>query len=133
MSNFLPSRTFRIEFDGDVITGRLRPLTRQDLLRLSPYFKQAPGGAVSMIFADQMALADAAAELLPAYIEDFSGLTVDGRPAGLEVALEQSYFLELLAALIGDLFAASTLSAVKKPMSGAPSPGESPDSGRPGP
>ncbi len=95
MSAFTPDFEFRIEFDGDVVTGRMKRLTRADQIKLAPSMGlvREEGQSVYQVFLDSV---QGVAAILPDYVTEFHGLTIGGREATLDQMLTHSYFNNLV-------------------------------------
>lgn len=85
MTGYVRYSEFEIEFDGEKISGKLKPLSFPDLLQMEK--------------ADVVDDADAAkvlAGIVPQYVTDFVGpKAADGSPVTLEEMCATAYFLEV--------------------------------------
>ena len=87
MSGYVREKPFRVDFEGDVVTGKLLPLSQADLLAL-----------MGRDANDEDAAAMAFTSYLPKYIKDFVGpKAADGTPVTLEEVCSVGYFLKLVA------------------------------------
>lgn len=85
MSGYVRSIEFSIDFEGERISGKLKPLSFPDLLQLE-------GSEV----VDDRAAAKVLAEIVPRYTTDFSGPKAsDGSVVSLEEMCSSAYFLEV--------------------------------------
>ena len=120
MSKFTKNFTVIKEFDGDTITVNMSRMKRKDAMKLAPFMnKAADSDVATMTFEDNMQMVDAAADLLPKYINSITGLVIDGVEVTkdselFKTMLEEIYFLELVSELISELVQNSFLQNVKK-------------------
>lgn len=85
MSGYVRSSEFSIEFDGETVSGKLKPLSLPDLLKLQ-----------SVDVASDEAAAKVLAEILPTYVADFVGPKAkDGSAVPIEEVCSVAYFLSL--------------------------------------
>ena len=104
MSNFTQSVVYETEFDGDKLTCTLRRLKRKTFLKLAPYV--VDGGM------DQKKIMEFLEELGD---EFFEYVEIEGLKDSHGVALtaqdvfEETYFITLMAELLGQLMVISTL------------------------
>lgn len=85
MSGYVRSSDFEIEFEGEKISGKLKPLSLPDLLQME-------GSEVE----DDNAAAKVLAGIVPQYVTDFVGpKAADGSAVSLEEMCSTAYFLEL--------------------------------------
>ena len=119
MSQFTPETDFRIEFDGDVVTGSMKRLLRGDMLRMMPETGEAEvigdGPLTRVEVRASMESQRLAVEVLPSYITKFEGLIVGGEAVSAEVFFEkyaaQTYFTRLVVGLEQHLLATSFVKA----------------------
>lgn len=111
MSKYLPSIKESLEFEGDTVTFDVRSMDREDFMPLSAKIELAEDGTtVKMAFKDQMEFAAMAAELLPKYIDNFTGLKdAAGAPVDLQTVCSKLYFMSLAQGLVTVLFKHSRL------------------------
>jgi hypothetical protein len=89
VSNYVRSVPFKTLFDGDEVTARIRPVSRADVLSMTP--KMTAEGL------NIMTSADAVAGLLPKYVDEFAGLKdAAGAAVTLETVCEDAYFSQLV-------------------------------------
>jgi hypothetical protein len=87
MSGYVREKRFEVQFDGDVVTGTLAPLTQADLLTMM---------GVETDSVDSAALGFR--EYLKRYVKNFVGpKAVDGSQVTLDEVCESAYFLKLVA------------------------------------
>lgn len=85
MSGYVRSTEFSIEFDGQTVKGNLEPLSLPDLLRLEAKDVETDADAAKVL-----------AEILPAYVKDFTGLTDKaGVPLTIQEVCSLAYFIDL--------------------------------------
>lgn len=109
MSNYIPSDTVTIEWQGDIITCEMEPVTNEDFAKLMPYFQENDNGDMVLRFEDKADFARISGELLPAYVTGFTGLTdARGNPVDFDTVLNKLYFVKLKSELVNRLFALST-------------------------
>lgn len=120
MSNFVRSVPFDMEFDGDSVTMNLTPLKRGHMQMMAPFIKSGEDGD-KLSFADNMAVLEVAAEILPENVKDFAGLTIEGTNAGLDEVVGESYFIPLIGEILSKLFDISTVKSNEEKNSVAPS------------
>ena len=147
MSQFTPETDFRIEFDGDVVTGSMKRLLRGDMLRMMPETGEAEvigdGPLTRLVVRASLESQRLAVEVLPSYITKFEGLRVGGEAVSAEVFFEKyavhTYFTRLVVALEQHLIATSYVKAdgeeagaeaeeAAEKKSASPSASSSPDS-----
>lgn len=120
MSKFTKNFTVTKEFDGDTVIVNMSRMKRKDALKLAPYMnKITDGDTTKLTFEDNMQMVDAAANLLPKYVNSITGLYIDETEVTKDSELftdmlEEVYFMELVSELIGDLVQNSFLQNVKK-------------------
>lgn len=107
MSGYIRRTPFEVLFDGDKVTGFLTPLRKGDALRISALRREVTddeGKKSNGIDRHEfMKLAD---EILPAYVEEFSGLTAaDGSTVKLDEVVRDIYFAQLVVELAYKLVA----------------------------
>lgn len=112
MSNFTKSYTVELSFEDDVVTLRMSRMKRKDALKLIPYMGEPDEqGNVPLTFASQVELMDVAADLLPKYIADMTGLKdEDGNALTVEEMLDEAYFLTLVGEIVNVLMTKSFVS-----------------------
>ena len=119
MSQFTPETDFRIEFDGDVVTGSMKRLLRGDMLRMMPETGAAEviadGPLTRLVVRASLESQRLAVEVLPSYITKFEGLRVGGEAVSAEVFFEkyaaQTYFTRLVVGLEQHLLSTSYVKA----------------------
>lgn len=122
MSGYIPSENVKFEWDGDVISCEIEPITNADFSKLLPFYSRGDDGDMVLGFEDQMDFARIAGEMLPNYIKNFEGLTdAKGGEVGLEVVLDKVYFMDLKSELMQRLFDLSVISKEDEKKSGEPS------------
>lgn len=103
MSGYLRSNPFQTSFDGDEVKARLMPLQFSDLLK----FQSAK---------DDLEAVKVFQEILPAYVEDFSGLNdAAGSPVSLSEVCSNVYFIKLVSDMGQALVNASNVPRPQKP------------------
>lgn len=84
MSSYVRSTNFKGEFQGDPVTCNLKPLSFSDLIKLQE------------TVADDEEAAKLIAEVVPNYVENFSGLKAsDGTDVSIQEVCAVAYFAEL--------------------------------------
>ena len=119
MSQFIPATDFRIEFDGDVVTGSMKQLLRGDMLRMMPETGEAEvieaGPLTRVEVRASLESQRLAVEVLPSYITKFEGLIVGVEAVSAEVFFEKyamhTYFTLLVVGLERHLLATSYVKA----------------------
>lgn len=110
MSGYLAIVKEKVEFDGDVISVEMKPMTRADYGKVTPFLKADEDGTIKMSFEDQSAFIDATAGILADCITSFNGLEdASGNAINLSIALSDAYFNELVTELFNLLMKASGL------------------------
>lgn len=105
MSGYVRNTEFAIEFDGQTVKGNLLPLSLPDQLRLE-------GKEV----ASDLDAARVLAEILPAYVKDFSGLTdAAGTAMTIQEVCGLAYFTELTIGIGRKLVLAAKPADPKQP------------------
>lgn len=111
MSRFLKSTPFETTFDGDKVTCRFKAIKQADSLRL--FSMRDDQGKLTRVI-----LLPAYAEMLPAYVEEFKGLTsADGTQITIADVADHTYFTDLLFEMGQALTATGRLQDPKAPAS----------------
>lgn len=120
MGNWSPTVVIDpIEFDGDNIIFTLERMEVSDFLKLSKNMSFESGKELKLTFVESMDVCVSATELFPKYVKNISGMTSKD---GLSVTLEkfttelvnQTYFLNLIGQLLGELMTISVVNEVEE-------------------
>lgn len=101
MSSYLRSIPFTMDFDGDKITARLKPLKQVHAVRMQslPSHPEVRNGRNLEVF-EPKDLLEFYVEIIPVYVEEFAGLrAMDGSPVTLQEMVEVNYFSAVVFAL----------------------------------
>jgi len=105
MSKFTPTVAFTTEFDGDIVSMRLRRFKKREVMTLSPYFMANDDGNLTMSFENHTKFEEVVSSLLPKNVMDFSGLVDEnGVPISFKDMLDEAYFTELATAILKEMF-----------------------------
>ena len=125
MSQFTPQVSHEVEFEGDVVTMKIRRMQRKDFQRLMPYMREE-SDKITMSFSDKVEFGGVMFDLLPEYVSDFQGLMdAGGQPLAFDTIAGEVYFNDLLQDIATKLFSISRLSGDEAKNSEAPSPDDS--------
>ncbi len=109
MSKYAPLVHFETEFENDVVTMDLDQLSRKTLLSWTPYMSEIDeDGKLNEEMT--IKLVGEAAEILPEYVQNFSGLKdMDGNAIQIETVIEKIYFIELVSEMVMELIEISQI------------------------
>jgi len=99
MSKFTPTVAFTTEFDGDIVSMRLRRFKKREVMTLSPYFMANDDGNLTMSFENHTKFEEVVSSLLPKNVMDFSGLVDEN---GVPISFKD--FTELATAILKEMF-----------------------------
>ena len=102
MSGYIKSKPFETQFDGDTVKARLKPLSFLDMVKVT----EADRAKVLLVYQ----------EILPQYVEDFTGLTdAGGNAISIQEVCTQAYFAQLASDLGSALIRAAVIDNPQKP------------------
>ena len=126
MGNFTPRISFTIEFDGDKIEFHCARLKRTHMRALAPFIPEpGPDGQVTGDVAENLDLLSAFLDVLPELKPAMNGMkSDDGVDTALTDILNEFYYTDFFAAVLGRVIDASQLQEKqakksKKPRRGA--------------
>ena len=109
MGHFTPTVLYKTRFDDDEITVTLRRLKRDDLAALAPVILSHRDDKGEVTPEGQLKVLDLMTSLLPKYVENIKGLTIQGNEAQIKDIVDEVYFTELLTFISTELFNISKL------------------------
>lgn len=122
MSNYIASELKTFEFQGDTITAEIESLENDDFAKLLPFFTTNDSGETILRFEDKEKFEAVALKFLGKYVKSFEGLKDrNGQPISLETVIKKTYFMQLTAEMMKELFILSKISEDEEKKSDAPS------------
>ncbi len=111
MSGYMPTVRFETEFEDDRITMTLRMLERKVFMNWMPYFSKLDDDGNLTNQEDIIKLVNESADMLPDYVNDFTGLKdANGNAVDLKAVIRDVYFIQLVSTIVAELIKISQMS-----------------------
>jgi len=104
MSGFTKTKKFAVDFQGDHVTMTLRRLTRDQIKTVSQYIEHTPEGNIKVSFTMSLQMIEDGESFIKECVTNFNGLQdADGNNLTWEDVLDETYFLDLVGMVYGEL------------------------------